>query len=149
MLAEGFFSEDAMTEPLQHKAISLADFKDILRRAYWTSFRKKLDPRTMIKNPCDVRRGSRQPAATDSIVRATNLHPRRQFSRGPQITVWRWFPRKYLRNFAEAMRKGAARRSGENAAQARAENEDRRLLREDRSRLLQAQAAIGETNGCR
>jgi high-affinity K+ transport system ATPase subunit B len=38
-----------MTEHVQHKPISLADPK-ILRRALLDSFRK-LDPRTMIKNP--------------------------------------------------------------------------------------------------
>jgi potassium-transporting ATPase ATP-binding subunit len=112
-----------MTEHLQHKAISLADSK-ILRRALLDSFRK-LDPRTMIKNPVMFVVEVGALLTTIQLVR-DHLHHVGSFGWGLQITVWLWFTVVFA-NFAEAMAEGRGKAQADTLRKARAETEARRL----------------------
>ena len=81
---------------------SLAD-SAILTRAIADSFRK-LDPRTMVKNPVMFVVGVG--AVLTTVQLAWNAaHHLGQFSFGMQITLWLWFTVLFA-NFAEAMAEG-------------------------------------------
>src|SRR5258708_10723367 len=112
-----------MTEHLQHKAISLADSK-ILRRALLDSFRK-LDPRTMIKNPVMFVVEVGALLTTIQLVR-DQLHHAGSFGWGLQITLWLWFT-VVFGNFAEAMAEGRGKAQADTLRKARAETAARRL----------------------
>src|SRR6202521_3692108 len=91
-----------MSEPVQHKTISLAESK-ILRRAAPDSF-LKLHPRTMIKNPVMFVVEVGALLTTVELVLDT-LHHAGPFGFGLQITLWLWFTVLFA-NFAEAMAEG-------------------------------------------
>jgi len=112
-----------MTELLQHKPISLADSK-ILRRALLDSFRK-LDPRTMVKNPVMFVVEVGALLTTIQLVR-DQLHHAGSFGWGLQITLWLWFTVVFA-NFAEAMAEGRGKAQADTLRKARAETEARRL----------------------
>src|SRR5713226_5452134 len=112
-----------MTEHLQHEAISLADSK-ILRRALLDSFRK-LDPRTMIRNPVMFVVEVGALLTTIQLVR-DQLHHAGSFGWGLQITLWLWFTVVFA-NFAEAMAEGRGKAQADTLRKARAETAARRL----------------------
>jgi len=112
-----------MTEHLQHQPISLADSK-ILRRAIVDSFRK-LDPRTMFKNPVMFVVEVGALLTTIQLVR-DYMHHVGSFGWGLQITLWLWFTVVFA-NFAEAMAEGRGKAQADTLRKARAETEARRL----------------------
>src|SRR5712664_925143 len=102
---------------------SLAD-SAILSRAILDSFRK-LDPRTMVKNP--VMFVVEVGAVLTTIQLAWNaLHHAGQLGFGLQITLWLWFTVLFA-NFAEAMAKGRGKAQADTLRKARAETQARRL----------------------
>src|SRR3981189_1435921 len=112
-----------MTEHLQHKAISLADSK-ILRRALLDSFRK-LNPRTMVKNP--VMFVVEVGALLTTIQLAWNaFHGAGHLGFGLQITLWLWFTVLFA-NCAEAMAEGRGKAQADTLRKSRAETQARRL----------------------
>jgi len=103
---------------------SLAD-SAILSRAVVDSFRK-LDPRTMVKNP--VMFVVEVGAVLTTIQLAWNaLHHAGQFGFGLQITLWLWFTVLFA-NFAEAMAEGRGKAQADTLRKSRAETEAHRLL---------------------
>ena len=106
-----------MTEHLQHQPISLADSK-ILRRATADSFRK-LDPRTMIRNPVMFVVEVGALLTTIQLVR-DYLHHVGGFGWGLQITLWLWFTVVFA-NFAEAMAEGRGKAQADTLRKSRAE----------------------------
>src|ERR1700730_140383 len=117
--------EDSMTEHLQHQPISLGDSK-ILRRAIVDSFRK-LDPRTMIKNPVMFVVEVGALLTTIQLVR-DSMHQVGSFGWGLQITLWLWFTVVFA-NFAEAMAEGRGKAQADTLRKARTETSARRLRR--------------------
>jgi potassium-transporting ATPase ATP-binding subunit len=102
---------------------SLAD-SAILSRAIADSFRK-LNPRTMIKNP--VMFVVEVGAVLTTIQLIWNaLHHAGQFSFGLQITLWLWFTVLFA-NFAEAMAEGRGKAQADTLRKARAETQAHRL----------------------
>src|ERR1700756_841480 len=102
---------------------SLAD-SAILSRAVVDSFRK-LDPRTMVKNP--VMFVVEVGAVLTTIQLAWNaLHHAGQFGFGLQITLWLWFTVLFA-NFAEAMAEGRGKAQADTLRKARAETQAHRL----------------------
>jgi potassium-transporting ATPase ATP-binding subunit len=102
---------------------SLAD-SAILSRAVVDSFRK-LDPRTMVKNP--VMFVVEVGAVLTTIQLAWNaLHHAGQFGFGLQITVWLWFTVLFA-NFAEAMAEGRGKAQADTLRKSRAETQAHRL----------------------
>jgi potassium-transporting ATPase ATP-binding subunit len=102
---------------------SLAE-SSILSRAVLDSFRK-LDPRTMVKNPVMfvVEVGS----VLTSIQLVWNAsHHAGQFGFGLQITLWLWFTVLFA-NFAEAMAEGRGKAQADTLRKARAETQAHRL----------------------
>ena len=129
-----------MTEHLQHKPISLTDSK-ILRRALLDSFRK-LDPRTMIKNPVMFVVEVGALLTTIQLVR-DYLHHVGSFGWGLQITLWLWFTVVFA-NFAEAMAEGRGKAQADTLRKARAETEAHRLRADGTiESCCQLQAALG------
>src|SRR6516225_3158736 len=115
---------DPVSEISQIRKKSLAD-SAILSRAIIDSFRK-LEPRTMIKNP--VMFVVEVGAVLTSIQLVWNvLHHAGQFSFGLQITLWLWFTVLFA-NFAEAMAEGRGKAQADTLRRARAETEADRLL---------------------
>jgi len=112
-----------MSEHPQHKAISLGDSK-ILQGAIVDSFRK-LDPRTMIKNPVMFVVEIGALLTTIQLVRDT-LHHAGSFGWGLQITLWLWFTVVFA-NFAEAMAEGRGKAQAETLRKARAETPANRI----------------------
>jgi K+-transporting ATPase ATPase B chain len=112
-----------MTEHLQHKPISLAD-PQILRRALLDSFRK-LNPRTMIKNPVMFVVEVGALLTTIQLVR-NYVHGLGGFGWGLQITLWLWFTVVFA-NFAEAMAEGRGKAQADTLRKARTETEAHRL----------------------
>jgi len=103
---------------------SLAD-SAILSRAVMDSFRK-LDPRTMVKNP--VMFVVEVGAVLTTIQLAWNaLHHAGQFGFGLQITLWLWFTVLFA-NFAEAMAEGRGKAQADTLRKSRAETQAHRLL---------------------
>ena len=102
---------------------SLAD-SAILSRAILDSFRK-LDPRTMVKNP--VMFVVEVGAVLTTIQLVWNaLHHAGQFGFGLQITLWLWFTVLFA-NFAEAMAEGRGKAQADTLRKARAETQAHRL----------------------
>ena len=102
---------------------SLAD-SAILSRAILDSFRK-LDPRTMVKNP--VMFVVEVGAVLTTIQLAWNAsHHAGQFGFGLQITLWLWFTVLFA-NFAEAMAEGRGKAQADTLRKARAETQAHRL----------------------
>src|SRR5690349_13711540 len=96
----------------------------IFRTAAIDSFRK-LDPRTMIKNPVMfvVEVGA---LLTSMQLILDTLHHRGAFGFGLQITLWLWFTVVFA-NFAEAMAEGRGKAQAETLRKARAETAAHRL----------------------
>src|SRR5437763_9148446 len=112
-----------VSEISQIRKKSLAD-SAILSRASVDSFRK-LDPRTMAKNP--VMFVVEVGAVVTTIQLVWNaVHHAGQFSFGLQITVWLWFTVLFA-NFAEAMAEGRGKAQADTLRKARAETQARRL----------------------
>src|SRR3981189_1699750 len=102
---------------------SLAD-SVILSRAILDSFRK-LDPRTMVKNP--VMFVVEVGAVLTTIQLAWNvLRHAGQFGFGLQITLWLWFTVLFA-NFAEAMAEGRGKAQADTLRKARSETTANRL----------------------
>src|SRR5947209_2342309 len=102
---------------------SLAD-STILSRAVLDSFRK-LDPRTMVKNP--VMFVVEVGVVLTTIQLAWNAsHHAGQFGFGLQITLWLWFTVLFA-NFAEAMAEGRGKAQADTLRKARAETQAHRL----------------------
>jgi potassium-transporting ATPase ATP-binding subunit len=102
---------------------SLAD-SAILTRAIVDSFRK-LNPRTMIKNP--VMFVVEVGAVLTTIQLSWNAsHHAGQFGFGLQITLWLWFTVLFA-NFAEAMAEGRGKAQADTLRKARAETQAHRL----------------------
>jgi len=102
---------------------SLAD-SAILSRAVVDSFRK-LDPRTMVKNP--VMFVVEVGAVLTTIQLVWNaLHHAGQFGFGLQITLWLWFTVLFA-NFAEAMAEGRGKAQADTLRKSRAETQAHRL----------------------
>src|ERR1700720_52050 len=101
---------------------SLTDTK-ILARAVRDSFRK-LDPRTMVKNP--VMFVVEVGALLTTIELVWNaVHHAGEISFGLQITLWLWFTVLFA-NFAEAMAEGRGKAQADTLRKARAETVARR-----------------------
>src|SRR3979411_2894886 len=98
---------------------SLTDTK-ILARAVGDSFRK-LDPRTMVKNP--VMFVVEVGALLTTIQLIWNAtHHGGEFGFGLQITLWLWFTVLFA-NFAEAMAEGRGKAQADTLRKARAETQ--------------------------
>src|SRR5438067_9490837 len=117
------FSEVSMDPVAQIRKKSLAD-SAILSRATVDSFRK-LDPRTMVKNP--VMFVVEVGAVLTTIQLAWNAsHHAGQFGFGLQITLWLWFTVLFA-NFAEAMAEGRGKAQADTLRKSRAETQAHRL----------------------
>jgi potassium-transporting ATPase ATP-binding subunit len=105
---------------------SLTDTK-ILARAVGDSFRK-LDPRTMVKNP--VMFVVEVGALLTTIQLIWNaVHHAGEVSFGLQITLWLWFTVLFA-NFAEAMAEGRGKAQADTLRKSRAETEAKRLKKD-------------------
>ena len=105
---------------------SLTDTK-ILTRATADSFRK-LDPRTMVKNP--VMFVVEVGAVLTTIQLIWNaIHHAGEVSFGLQITLWLWFTVLFA-NFAEAMAEGRGKAQADTLRKSRAETEAKRLRKD-------------------
>ena len=105
---------------------SLTDTK-ILARAVRDSFRK-LDPRTMVKNP--VMFVVEVGALLTTIELVWNaVHHVGEVSFGLQITLWLWFTVLFA-NFAEAMAEGRGKAQADTLRKSRAETEAKRLRKD-------------------
>src|ERR1700756_477227 len=102
---------------------SLAD-SAILSRAVVDSFRK-LNPRTMVKNPVMFVVEVGAVLTTIELVKDSAQHAG-QFGFGLQITLWLWFTVLFA-NFAEAMAEGRGKAQADTLRKARAETDARRL----------------------
>ncbi|MGC2888492.1 MAG: potassium-transporting ATPase subunit KdpB [Candidatus Acidiferrum sp.] len=107
----------------QTKSKSLTDTK-ILKTAIVDSFRK-LNPRTMVKNPVMFVVEVGALLTLIQLVRDT-LHRSGEFSFGLQITLWLWFTVLFA-NFADAMAEGRGKAQAETLRKASAETEARRM----------------------
>src|ERR1700752_2808142 len=102
---------------------SLADTA-ILSRAIFDSFRK-LDPRTMVKNPVMFVVEVGAVLTTFQLI-WNALHHAGHFGFGLQITIWLWFTVLFA-NFAEAMAEGRGKAQADTLRKARAETQAHRL----------------------
>jgi potassium-transporting ATPase ATP-binding subunit len=110
----------------QARKQSLTDTK-ILTRAVGDSFRK-LDPRTMVKNP--VMFVVEVGALLTTVQLLWNaVHHAGQVSFGLQITLWLWFTVLFA-NFAEAMAEGRGKAQADTLRKSRAETEAKRLRKD-------------------
>src|SRR5438132_7988275 len=117
------FSEVLMDPVSQIRKKSLAD-SAIVSRAVVDSFRK-LNPRTMVKNP--VMFVVEVGAVLSTIQLVWNVsHHDGQFGFGLQITLWLWFTVLFA-NFAEAMAEGRGKAQADTLRKARAETQAHRL----------------------
>jgi len=96
----------------------------IVSRALVDSFRK-LNPRTMVKNPVMFVVEVGAVLATIQLVWNV-FHHARQFGFGLQITLWLWFTVLFA-NFAEAMAEGRGKAQADTLRKARAETQAHRL----------------------
>ena len=112
-----------MDRASQVKSKALTDTK-ILKTAIVDSFRK-LNPRTMIKNPVMFVVEVGALLTSIQLVR-DGLHHSGEFGFGLQITLWLWFTVLFA-NFAEAMAEGRGKAQADTLRKARAETEARRL----------------------
>ena len=123
------------------KKKSLAD-KKILSRAIADSFRK-LDPRTMIKNPVMFVVEVGAAITSSELVRNSITHAG-HVAFGLQITLWLWFTVLFA-NFAEAMAEGRGKAQAETLRKARAETEAHRLRSDGRiERVAGSKLRAGE-----
>ena len=114
---------DPVSEISQIRKKSLAD-STILSRAILDSFRK-LEPRTMIKNP--VMFVVEVGAVLTTIQLIWNaFHQVGRFGFELQITLWLWFTVLFA-NFAEAMAEGRGKAQADTLRKARTETEAHRL----------------------
>jgi potassium-transporting ATPase ATP-binding subunit len=114
---------DPVSEISQIRKKSLAD-SAILSRAIIDSFRK-LEPRTMAKNP--VMFVVEVGAVLTTIQLVWNaVHHAGQFGFELQITLWLWFTVLFA-NFAEAMAEGRGKAQADTLRKARAETQAHRL----------------------
>ena len=120
-----------MTERIQATK-SLAD-PQILRVAMLDSFRK-LDPRTMAKNPVMFVVEVGATVTTIELLRQTMLHTG-HLSFPIQITLWLWFTVLFA-NFAEAMAEGRGKAQADTLRKARTETSARRLLRDGKTETV-------------
>src|SRR5438445_1950249 len=116
-------SEVSMDPVAQIRKKSLAE-SAIVSRAVLDSFRK-LDPRTMVKNPVMFVVEVGAVLATIQLVWNV-FHHARQFGFGLQITLWLWFTVLFA-NFAEAMAEGRGKAQADTLRKARAETQAHRL----------------------
>jgi potassium-transporting ATPase ATP-binding subunit len=123
---QGRSSEVAMESVSEISQIKKKSLKDaaLLSRAIADSFRK-LDPRTMIKNPVMfvVEVGA---VLTAIQLIANILHRVGEVGFGLQITLWLWFTVLFA-NFAEAMAEGRGKAQADTLRKARAETDAHRL----------------------
>src|SRR6202795_66526 len=105
---------------------SLTDTK-ILVRAAGDSFRK-LDPRTMVKNPVMFVVEVGAVLTTVQFIWNVVHHPG-EVSFGLQITLWLWFTVLFA-NFAEAMAEGRGKAQADTLRKSRAETEAKRLKKD-------------------
>src|ERR1700738_1089915 len=105
---------------------SLTDTK-ILARAVGDSFRK-LDPRTMVKNPVMFVVEVGALLTTIQLIWNAIQHAG-QVSFGLQITLWLWFTVLFA-NFAEAMAEGRGKAQADTLRKSRAETEAKRLRKD-------------------
>src|SRR5437879_3765368 len=116
-------SEVSMDPVAQIRKKSLAE-SAIVSRAVLDSFRK-LDPRTMVKNP--VMFVVEVGAVLTTIQLVWNVsHRTGLFGFGLQITLWLWFTVLFA-NFAEAMAEGRGKAQADTLRKARAETQAHRL----------------------
>src|SRR5881296_1041029 len=116
-------SEVSMDPVAQIRKKSLAE-SAIVSRAVLDTFRK-LDPRTMVKNP--VMFVVEVGAVLTTIQLVWNVsHHDGQFGFGLQITLWLWFTVLFA-NFAEAMAEGRGKAQADTLRKARAETQAHRL----------------------
>jgi K+-transporting ATPase ATPase B chain len=115
--------KDSMDRPAQVKSKSLADAK-IMKVAIVDSFRK-LNPRTMVKNPVMFVVEVGAVLTSIQLVRDA-MHHSGEFVFGLQITLWLWFTVLFA-NFAEAMAEGRGKAQAETLRKARAETDARRV----------------------
>jgi len=121
-----------MDSVAQIRKKSLADTA-ILSRAVMDSFRK-LDPRTMAKNP--VMFVVEVGAALTTIQLIWNAtHRSGGLGFGLQITLWLWFTVLFA-NFAEAMAEGRGKAQADTLRKARAETEARRLCSDGHTEIV-------------
>src|SRR5579864_3796485 len=112
-----------MTENSPSRAISLTDAK-IVRSAALDAFRK-LDPRTMVKNP--VMFVVEVGAVVTTIQLAYNAaHGSGHFGFGVQICLWLWFTVLFA-NFAEAMAEGRGKAQAETLRKTRTDTVAHRI----------------------
>ena len=117
---------DPVVQIGQIRKKSLAD-SAILSRAVVDSFRK-LNPRTMVKNP--VMYVVEVGAVLTTIQLVWNVfHHAGQFGFGLQITLWLWFTVLFA-NFAEAMAEGRGKAQADTLRKAGAETQAHRLRRD-------------------
>ncbi len=112
-----------MDHASQAKSKALTDTK-ILKVAIVDSFRK-LNPRTMVRNPVMFVVEVGALLTSIQLVRDT-LHHTGEFGFGLQITLWLWFTVLFA-NFAEAMAEGRGKAQADTLRKARAETDARRL----------------------
>jgi K+-transporting ATPase ATPase B chain len=105
---------------------SLTDTK-ILARAVGDSFRK-LDPRTMVKNPVMFVVEVGALLTTFQLI-WNAVHHAGEVSFGLQITLWLWFTVLFA-NFAEAMAEGRGKAQADTLRKSRAETEAKRLKKD-------------------
>src|SRR3979490_33216 len=123
---QGRPSEVSMDPVAQVRKQSLTDTK-ILTRAVADSLRK-LDPRTMVKNP--VMFVVEVGALLTTIQLIWNAtHHAGEVSFGLQITLWLWFTVLFA-NFAEAMAEGRGKAQADTLRKSRAETEAKRLRKD-------------------
>src|SRR5215472_664588 len=92
--------------------------------ALWDSF-KKLDPRTLMKNPVMFVVEVGAVVTTVDLLREIRHHSN-EFGFALQITLWLWFTVLFA-NFAEAMAEGRGKAQAETLRKARSETHARRM----------------------
>src|ERR1700676_3306829 len=112
-----------MDRASQVKSKALTDTK-ILKTAIVDSFRK-LNPRTMVKNPVMFVVEVGALLTSIQLIR-DSLHHAGGFGFGLQITLWLWFTVVFA-NFAEAMAEGRGKAQADTLRKARAETTAHRL----------------------
>jgi potassium-transporting ATPase ATP-binding subunit len=123
---------DPVSEISQLRKKSLAD-SAILSRAIIDSFRK-LEPRTMAKNP--VMFVVEVGALLTTIQLVWNaVHHAGGFGFGLQITLWLWFTVLFA-NFAEAMAEGRGKAQADTLRKARAETQANRLCSDGKTEVV-------------
>jgi potassium-transporting ATPase ATP-binding subunit len=115
---------DPVAQIGQIRKQSLAD-SAILSRAVVDSFRK-LNPRTMVKNPVMFVVEVGAVLTTIQLVWNVFHHDAGHFGFGLQITLWLWFTALFA-NFAEAMAEGRGKAQADTLRKARAETQAHRL----------------------